>query len=99
MLRKVQRRMHRVARALARASTTLTDDQIARLSNIDFLVDSADEEIDTLLDELGIADPDEEGEPEETPGPSANSVRLRAAIRSADNAGEYVRVARLRAQY
>jgi len=91
--------MRRVARALARASMTLTDEQIARLSNIDFLVDSADEEIDTLLDELGIADPDEDGEPEETPGPSASSVRLRAAIRSADQAGDRDRLARLRAQY
>jgi len=88
-------------RALARVQgDALTPEQIARLQNIDFLVDSADEEIDTLLDELGVADPDE-GEPEEQEpaGVGAASVGLRAAIRSADRAGDRVLVARLRARY
>ena len=84
-------------RAAADGSITLTAEQVTTLTNIDYLADQLDEEIDTLLDDLGIADPDEEDEPEEPADPNTNS--LRAKIRMADRRGDRETRGRLQAAY
>ncbi len=70
-----------------RAAGALTEEQVARLSNLDFLIDSADDELDALLADLGIADPDEADDAEPAMA-GMNSVRLRTRIRAAATLGD-----------
>lgn len=69
---------------------TLDPETMAAIAQIDFLADELDELVDTVMDQLGIPDPDEvaEGEPEEPQEPpmtlnlASHSVHALAAVKA-----------------